>query len=153
MTSPLLWIHAIAGAAWVGASACFVIAGIGLVPGSGEALNFAVRGAPKINGFAMGAAIVLVLSGIANLFVIIKDRRGALPAEFVMVLGIKVVLFFAMLAAIGSAIRAGAAARGEIERGNVNAVPPAIRSMTIAHGTVMAMGAVALILGLWLTGS
>src|SRR5882672_10939512 len=49
LATTILWIHATAGALWIGACACFVIAGLALTPGSDEHRNFVTRSAPKID--------------------------------------------------------------------------------------------------------
>ncbi|MGH7813948.1 MAG: hypothetical protein ACREQI_08105 [Candidatus Binataceae bacterium] len=153
LAAVILWTHAIAGAAWLGASACFAIAAMALAPGSAEQLRFTARGAPRINQLALAAAIVLALTGIANVFNAVRARHGHVSSQFAIVLAIKVTLFLLMLAALGLALRTGAAARREAERGRTGAAAGAMRTMTGAHLATLAMGAVAMLLGLWLVGS
>jgi putative copper export protein len=136
LTTAILWIHATAGALWIGACACFVIAGLALPPGSGEQRNFVVRSAPKIDRLAMLAAAILLLTGLINLVEAAISRQFAFSTAFMTVLAIKILLYIAMLAAMRSSMKTGA-----------------LNRMLKAHAAIVAMGAVALLLGLWLIGS
>jgi putative copper export protein len=136
LTTSILWIHATAGALWIGACACFVIAGLALTPGSDEHRNFVARSAPKIDHLAMLAAALLFLTGLVNLVQAAISRHFAFSTAFTTVLAIKILLFIAMLATMRSSMKTGAMNR-----------------MVKAHAAIVAMGAVALLLGLWLIGS
>ena len=65
--STILWTHAAAGAIWVGACACFVIAGLALAAGSVEQRKFTVNAAPKIDQLGLVAAAVLLVTGLIKL--------------------------------------------------------------------------------------
>ena len=136
MTTAILWIHATAGALWIGACACFVIAGLALTPGSDEHRNFVVRSAPKIDRLAILAAALLLLTGLANLVQAAISRQFAFSTAFTTVLAIKIVLYITMLVMMRSSMKTTAMDR-----------------MLKAHAAIVAMGAVALLLGLWLIGS
>jgi hypothetical protein len=156
MTTTILWIHATAGALWIGACACFMIAGLALTPGSDEHRNFVVRSAPQIDRLAMLAAGVLFLTGLLNLAQAEIARQFALSAfshEFITVLAIKIMLFIAMVSVMHSSMRIGSAIRTVIEHGTTDALPSALNRMVKAHAAVVAMGSIALLLGLWLIGS
>ena len=136
MTTTILWIHATAGALWIGACACFVIAGLALTPGSDEHRNFVVRTAPKIDHLAMFAAALLFLTGLLNLARAAISRQFAFSTGFTTVLAIKILLFIAMLVTMRSSMKTGAMNR-----------------MVKAHAAIVAMGSIALLLGLWLIGT
>ena len=136
MTTAILWIHATAGALWIGACACFVIAGLALTPGSDEHKNFVVRSAPKIDRLAMLAAALLLLTGLVNLAQAAISRQFAFSTAFTTVLAIKILIFIAMLATMRSSMKTGAMER-----------------TLKAHAAIVAMGSIALLLGLWLIGS
>ncbi len=145
-----MWTHAIAGALWIGASASFVIAGLALTPRSDEQRRFVERGASRINGLAMFSAVVLVLTGMLNLGRVFQLRAGSLSPAFLYVLGVKIVLYLAMLMMLGAAMRAITAMRFDFAH---DPVPRAMRTMLRAHIATLAMGSIAMILGLWLVGS
>jgi hypothetical protein len=149
----ILWIHAAAAAVWIGACACFVIAGLALAPGTDEQKNFATRAAPKIDRLAMLSAGLLFLTGLLNLTEAAIFRRFAFSSAFVTVLAIKVALFIAMVTVMHWAMRIGAVIRAVVARGRTDAVPGAMSRMMKAHAAIVAMGAVALMLGLWLMGT
>ncbi|MDO8432376.1 MAG: hypothetical protein Q7S58_08220 [Candidatus Binatus sp.] len=149
----ILWTHAIAGALWLGASASFTIAGLALVAGSEEQRSFVERGAGRINACAMLAAVLLVITGMLNLGRVFQLRAGSLSHAFLYVLGVKIVLYIAMLMTLGVAMRAIPAMRFELGRGIEGAAPRAMRTMLRVHIAILSMGGIAMILGLWLVGS
>jgi len=140
----ILWIHVLCGAAWVAVSLSFMLAAGAST--EDERAGFAARVAPVLNRLNLAAIVVLPLSGIANLVYVARERHYRLPAAFVEVLGAKVVLLSAMAGALALAwrtmARVGPAGSGGAER----------RLMRI-YGAMVALGAVALMLGLWLAGS
>src|SRR5271168_751820 len=75
LSSAILWTHAAAGAIWVGACACFVIAGLALPTGSVEQRNFVANAAPKIDTLGLAAAIFLLITGFINLMTAGIARR------------------------------------------------------------------------------
>ena len=136
MTTAILWIHATAGALWIGACACFVIATLALTPGTNEHRNFVVRSAPKIDRLAILAAALLLLTGLVNLAQAAISRQFAFSTAFTTVLAIKIVLYIAMLVTMRSSMKTAA-----------------IDRKVKAHAAIAAMGSIALLLGLWLIGS
>src|SRR5271167_5191352 len=104
----ILWIHALSGALWVAACACFVVAGLALEAGSDEQRNFIARVAPKINGLIATAAALLFATGVANFSLLGAARGFQFTPQFGIVLGAKVILFIGMALALGAALRAGA---------------------------------------------
>lgn len=153
MTTTILWIHATAGALWIGACACFVIAGLALTPGSPEQRNFVARSAPKIDRLAMLAAAFLFMTGLVNIAQAGISRQFAFSTAFMTVLAVKIALYIAMIIVMSWSMRIGAAIRAVIERGRSDALAGALDRMLKAHAAIVAMGAVALLLGLWLIGS
>jgi putative copper export protein len=136
LTTAILWIHATAGALWIGACACFVIAALALTPGTNEHRNFVDRSAPKIDRLAILAAALLLLTGLVNLAQAAISRQFAFSTAFTTVLAIKIVLYIAMLAIMRSSMKTAA-----------------IDRKVKAHAAIAAMGSIALLLGLWLIGS
>jgi hypothetical protein len=149
----ILWTHAAAGAIWIGACACFVIAGLALATGSVEQRNFVANSAHKIDALGLFAAVVLMLTGLINLMTAAMVRRFAFSTAFASVLAIKIALFIVMIVVMTWSMRIGAAIRAVVARGRIDAVPGAMNRMMRAHAAVVAMGAIALMLGLWLMGS
>jgi hypothetical protein len=153
LSSAILWTHAAAGAIWVGACACFVIAGLALTAGSGEQRSFVARAAPRIDLLGLVAAVVLLVTGFFNLMTAGIARRFAFSTAFMTVLAIKIGLFIVMIVVMTWAMRVGAVVKACVARGRNDAVPGAMRRMVGAHIAIVAMGGIALILGTWLMGS
>jgi hypothetical protein len=151
--SAILWTHAAAGAIWVGACACFVIAGLALTTGSDEQRNFVANAAPKIDVLGLIAAIVLLITGFINLTTAGIARRFVFSTAFMTVLAIKIALFIVMIMVMTWSMKIGAVIRAVLSRERADAVPGAMTRMVRAHLAILAMGAAALILGTWLMGS
>jgi hypothetical protein len=153
LRSTILWIHALAGGAWVTACGCFVIAGLAIAAGSEEQVNFALRAAPKIDGFNIVAATVVLVTGGFNLALAGVARGFNFSAQFGIILVVKVILFIAMALALGRALSITATLRAVADKGRVAAIPGATARTVRWHGAIAAMGAIALVCGLWLMGS
>jgi hypothetical protein len=147
-------MHALAGAAWVIASICFVIAGLALATGSDEQRNFAQGAALKIVLFNLMAAILVLLTGVANFLIVGTIRDYEFSPAFWRTLGIKVLLFLAMFAVVRSALRRAMRLRDDADpSAPLNALSDRISGMVRLHAAVALMGAIALLLGLWLMGA
>jgi hypothetical protein len=153
LRTTVLWIHALAGGGWVAACGCFVIAGLAIAAGSDEQRAFAMRAAPAIDRFNLAAAATLLISGLANFTMLGLARGFRFSAQFRIILSIKVILFVGMAIALGRSLRIVAAMRAAANPGDADPVPRAVERMVRAHGAIVAMGATALLLGLWLLGS
>jgi hypothetical protein len=154
LRTTVLWIHALAGGGWVAACGCFVIAGLAISAGSEEQRSFAMRAAPAIDRFNLAAAAILLVSGLANFTMAGLARGFRFSAQFKIILSIKVMLFVGMAIALGRSLRIAAAMRAAAaESGDADGVPRSVDRMVRAHGAIVAMGATALLLGLWLLGS
>jgi hypothetical protein len=153
LSSAILWTHAAAGAVWVGACACFVIAGLALSAGSVEQRNFAANAAPKIDLLGLIAAMILLVTGFFNLMTAGVARRFVFSTAFTTVLAIKVGLFIVMIVVMTWSMRVGAVVRSLVTRDRADTVPAAMSRMVRAHVAIVAMGGIALILGTWLMGS
>ena len=151
--SLILWTHAAAGAIWVGACACFVIAGLALSAGSADQRNFATNATPKIDLLGLVAAIVLLVTGFINLMTAGVARRFVFSTAFMTVLAIKIGLFIVMIMVMTWSMRIGAVIKAVVARERTDAVPGAMTRMVRAHIAIVAMGGIALILGTWLMGS
>lgn len=149
----ILWTHAVAGAIWIGACACFAIAGLALGAASAEQRNFVANAAPKIDRLALVAAGLLLVTGLISLIEAGVVRGFAFSTAFMTVLAIKIALFIVMIAVMTRSMRVGAAVRAVIERERIDAAAGAMTRMVRAHAAIVAMGGIALILGTWLMGS
>jgi hypothetical protein len=150
----ILWIHALAGAGWVAACVCIVIAGLVLSAGGDEQRDFALGTAPRIVKFSLAAALVLFFTGAVNLVLAGIVRSFRFSQEFGSILGLKVVLFVLMFLTLRWTLRAAASLPGDAQP----ATPPSALAHTMAgmvraQGAIAVMGAVALLLGLWLMGT
>jgi uncharacterized membrane protein len=169
----ILWVHVLCGVVWVGASAGIALAAAALSGEPEEWTNFATRSVPRINRVCVAAASVIPVTGIANLAFVARTYRGALPAPFIAILSAKVAIFAAMAAALWAAWGAGSAiearrtlgearsALGEAPRalgeagsasGGGNSAA-SIRKLIALYATIVILGAMALGLGLWLSGT
>ena len=153
LVTAILWIHALAGAAWVAACVCFVVAGIAPTAGSEEQRSFALRAAPKISGFSIMAAVLVLITGGLNLGLAGVARRFQFSLQFGFVLAAKVVLFVAMAFTLGRITRIIASLRSSPEASDNVRVQVAMSDATRLHTLIALMGGIALLLGLWLMGS
>jgi hypothetical protein len=150
----ILWIHALAGAGWVAACVCFVIAGLVLSAGGEEQRDFALGAAPRIVGFSLAAALLLLITGAVNLALAGLVRSFRFSRVFGGILGLKVVLFAAMFLALRWCLRAAASLPDDAKpAAPSNALAHSVAGMVRAQGAIAVMGAVALLLGLWLMGT
>jgi hypothetical protein len=150
----ILWIHALAGAGWVAACVCFVIAGLALTAGGDEQRDFALGAAPRIVGFSLAAALVLLLTGAVNLVLAGVVRSFRFSQEFGGILGLKVVLFVVMFLVLRWTLRAAASLHDDAQpAAPMNTLADRMAGMVRAQGAIAVMGAVALLLGLWLMGT
>jgi hypothetical protein len=149
----ILWTHAVSGALWIGASACFVIAGLALEPEGVEQRNFVTKAVPIIDRFGLAAAAVLFATGLVNLVTASIARRFVFSAQFAIVLSAKIVLFIVMATMLTCAMRTGALIRALMSKDRAGTLPTAVNRMVRSHSAIAAMGAVALVLGLWLMGT
>lgn len=145
-----LWIHVLCGVIWVGTCASFVLAASALASEVDEWRNFAVHTVPKLNRVNIVAACAIPLTGFVNLFFATHAHGGTLPRSFITILSLKIGLFGLMVSALTLAWHAGRA----LERPEGDGVlgMPMRRLMLFYRGTI-AMGVVALALGLWLSGT
>lgn len=149
LQTAILWIHALSGIAWVGASAAFVIAALTTGTSTDEGLTFARRVALRINRIEIAAAATLVATGIVNVILAGRMRHFRFSSTFRTILTIKIMILVGMLAALSCSFRTERMLRSD---------EPAVASVAIRRivglfALIIAMGSVALGLGLWLLGS
>ena len=150
----ILWMHALAGAGWVAACVCFVIAGLALPSGSNEQRSFALVAAPRIVLFNLVAAILVLLSGVANLILAGMARDFHFSTEFWRTLAVKVVLFITMFVVLRWTLSAARHLRDDAEPSALlDALSDHVTGMVRWHAAIAAMGGIALLLGLWLMGT
>ncbi|HKV53030.1 MAG TPA: hypothetical protein VJN94_00170 [Candidatus Binataceae bacterium] len=151
----ILWVHVLCGVAWVGACASFVIAAAALGGEPGESRALALRAAPRINRLCIVLAIAIPLTGIGNLTFAAQSHGYRLPTEFVGILTAKIGLFIVMALALAGAWRVTAQLTRRREANSVKKTenPANIPKLTALYGLIVAMGTLALALGLWLSGT
>lgn len=149
--SIVLTVHVLCGVLWVGACASFVLAASALNRESVEWRDFALKVTPRINRINLLAACAIPLTGLGNLYFAGRMRGFKFPPQFIAVLSAKIVLFLAMAAAVMGAWSAEASMRPEVAEGSIDIC--AARRLVRLYGITVAMGTVALALGLWLSGT
>jgi putative copper export protein len=145
LETAILWIHALAGASWAGACGCFVIAASAAGAHSEERRSLARRAAPAVNRIGGIAVIVVLITGVANLFIAGEARRYQFSPQFIMVLCAKAVIFSLMLVLERTSIRMGYALQ--------DADDAQLSRALLINGAIAAGGGIAMLLGLWLMGS
>ena len=149
----LLWIHVAFGALWIGAALCFVLAAAVLDSESGERPEFALRAAPAINRVGLVAAIIVVLTGLGNIWMAGRLTDFHFRPEFIRLLEGKVLLYAMMVVALCASFQAESnMSRAHLE-GRARAVSAQTGRLTRFHLMTALCGAVALALGLWLAGT
>ncbi len=129
-----------------------MIAGLAIEDGTSEQGDFVRRAIGSINRIAMVAAAIVIVTGAANIvFYFIKHDH--VRTSFLFVLTAKLAIFGVMATALAITVSAATRARGMLEVGNRSALPGAIRRMVRAHFAMVALGSIALVLGLWLSGT
>jgi hypothetical protein len=154
LTQVVLWIHALCGVVWVGALASFVLAAAALSGEGGELREFAVRAAPRINRVCLVLACAIPLTGTGNLIFAARARGFALPREFIGIVSAKIALYAVMALLLRTAWHAETALRAKVtaEAGST-AETVEIRYLMKLYGFSVGAGALALGLGLWLSGT
>lgn len=139
----ILSIHVLCGALWVAVSLSFVLAAGATA--DGERSAFAARVAPQLNRLNLAAIVLLPLTGIGNIYYVGRAHHFQLPRAFVEVLGVKLLLALGMAIALAKAWATSARVKSGSEDD--------VRSLIRLYIAMAAMGAAALILGVWLAGS
>jgi hypothetical protein len=154
LATVVLWIHALCGIIWIGACASFVIAVSALGAEAEERDDFTARSAPGLNRLCIALACMIPLTGLVNLSFAARARHLALPAEFIVIVGAKIVLFGAMATALwaawGIVVKSGGLA---FSTGGIGSGVGAIHRLMKLYGLIVTLGAAALALGLWLSGT
>jgi putative copper export protein len=111
----------------------------------GERVTFAARVVPRLNRLNLVAIVLLPSSGIANLYYVGRAHSFRLPSTFVDILTAKLALLCGMAVALGLAWGGEAPNPASPRNGT--------QRLLWSYGAMAAMGAAALLLGLWLAGS
>ena len=151
VASIVLTIHVLCGVLWVGSCASFVLAASALNRESGEWREFALKVAPRINRINLLLACAIPLTGLGNLYFAGRARGFRFPAQFSELLSAKVVLFIAMALALTAAWSAEGAMSRDQKAGSIDV--SASRRLVRLYGITVALGTIALALGLWLSGT
>jgi putative copper export protein len=149
LRTTILWIHAIGGVAWIGAAACFVIVASVTRIDEEEGRAMIRRIAPAIDRVGLAAFLFILLSGIVNLYIAGLMRNFSFSDTFIEVLTAKIGVYLAMFAILTASFRAEA----KLQSPDATASRRAISRLLLLNIAVMALGATALLLGLWLLGS
>ena len=149
----LLWTHVAFGALWIGAALCFVLAAAVLDRENGERDEFSVRAAPAINRVGLAAAVIVIVTGLGNLWTLGISPGFRIRPDFVRILEGKLVLYAIMVIALWASLRAAT----ELIAARRDGRAPELARQTgrlARFNLVMAVcGAAALSLGLWLAGT
>jgi len=149
MRTTILWIHAVGGVAWIGAAAVFVLAASAVGIEEEEGFAMARRIAPAINRIGLGAMLFIVVSGIVNIYIAGLTRRFAFSNGFIELLSIKIAILSTMFVLLTLSFRA----EPKLASSDVSNARMAARRLIIFNVVVVALGATALLMGLWLLGS
>jgi hypothetical protein len=149
----LLWTHVAFGALWIGAALCFVLAAAVLDRESGERDEFAVRAAPTINRLGMAAAVIVILTGLANLWTLGISPGFRIQPDFLRLLEGKLVLYSIMVIALWASLRAATKLIAARRDGLARELPVQTGRLARFNLVMAVCGAVALALGLWLAGT
>jgi len=153
MRGVFLWIHVAFGALWIGAALCFVLAAAVLDAEGGERHEFALRAAPAINRIGLTAAIIVVLTGLGNIWMVGRLTNFHFRPEFIRLLEGKVLLYATMVVALWASFRAESNMRSANREGLTPGVNAETGRLTRFHLAIALCGIVALALGLWLAGT
>ena len=153
MRSALLWIHVISGVIWIGTCGVTTIAANTLTAHTAEFRDFVFRAIPRINRVNIWASLLLVGSGAGNLIVVGRAMRFSFSAGFVTILTLKVVIYTTMTIALVAALRAQRPLQlaTDSEAGGWGAAK--MVRIGILSAVTALLGAIGLILGLWLAGT
>jgi hypothetical protein len=149
LRTTILWIHAVGGVAWVGAATVFVIAASATGLDDEEGLAMVRRIAPAINRAGLAAMLFIIVSGIVNIYVAGMIRGFAFSNAFIELLAIKIALLSAMFVLLTLSFRA----EPKLLSSDLAHSRGAARRLIIFNLAVMALGAAALLIGLWLLGT
>ena len=149
MRIAILWLHAVGGVAWIGAAAVFVIAASAVGLEEDEGLAMVRRIAPIINRIGLVAMLFIVASGILNIYIAGLMRRFVFSNSFVELLAIKIALLSGMYVLLTMSWRA----ERRLASADSSEAHRAGRRLIIFNLAIMALGASALLIGLWLLGT
>jgi hypothetical protein len=149
MRTMILWIHAIGGVAWVGAATVFVIAASAMGIEEDEGLVMVRRIAPIINRIGLGAMLFIMVSGLVNIYVAGVMRGFTFSNTFIELLSMKIAILGAMFVVLTLSFRL----ESKLASSDQSQVRGAARRLVVFNLVVMALGAAALLIGLWLLGS
>jgi len=145
----ILWIHAVGGAAWVGAATVFVIAAGAIGLEDEEGLTMVRRIAPAINRVGLAAVLFIIVSGAVSLYIAGLMRGFAFSNNFIELLSVKIAILLAMFVVLTRSWRA----EPRLASSDPSQARGAARRLIIFNLAVMGLGAAALLLGLCLLGS
>lgn len=149
MRTTILWIHAIGGVTWIGAATVFVIASSAAGLEDEDGLAMVRRIAPAINRIGLFAMLFIIVSGIVNIYLAGVARGFAFSNNFIELLSVKIAILSAMFVLLTLSWRI----EPRLASADLSQARGAARRLIIFNLVVMALGATALLLGLWLLGS
>ena len=140
----ILWLHVICGAGWIGACLIFVVASTALGEQQQELCEFLERVTPRTNRIGIVCALLIPVTGTANLAFAAGKHHYRLPTEFSVIIAAKLLLLAAMVLMLIHAAKIHGSHPGEPQNES--------RRLALAYGVIAGCGSVALMLGLWLSG-
>ena len=149
MRTTILWIHAVGGVAWVGAATVFVIAAGAVGLDDDEGLAMVRRIAPAIDRIGLFAMLFIVVSGAVNIYMAGLTRGFAFSNAFIELLSIKIALLSAMFVLLTLSFRT----EPQLVSSDLSRARMAARRLIAFNLAVRALGAAALLIGLWLLGT
>ena len=153
LRAAMLWIHVGLGALWIGAALSFVLAAAALDTQSGERHEFAVRAAPAIGRVGLVAAVIVLLTGFGNLWMLGLGPGFHFRPQFLGILEGKLVLYALMVLALWGALRAATRLTAARREGRPREITLETGRLTRYNFVMAVGGAAALALGLWLAGT
>ncbi|SRR5579875_1118904 len=149
----LLWIHVALGALWIGAALSFVLAAAVLDSGTGERQEFAARAAPAIGRVSLAAGVIVLLTGLGNIWTLGTSTAFHFRPQFLRILEGKITVYALMIIALFGALRASSKLVDARREGR--SCETVIETGRLARfNLVMVLGgAIAMALGLWLAGT
>ena len=153
MRTAFLWLHVISGVIWIGTSAVTTVAANALTFNTDEFREFVSKAIPTIDRVNICAALALLITGLVNFLLLATPVAFDLPSMFVVVLGLKVILFAAMAVALVAIFRGETQLKSAARSEAAGWGAAKMIRIGILSGLTAVLGAIALTLGVWLAGT
>jgi hypothetical protein len=149
LTTGALWLHVAVASWWVLTCVTMAMAGAVMNAESMEGKEFVLRVVPRLNRANVGAAALLLVTGVINLFAAGARRRFDFSTMFARILAVKLGLYSLMVMALVASLRTERKWRD----GNPDGAALIGAGRLVALSASIALyGAAAMMLGVWLAG-